>query len=144
MRTLSQKKTGRQSVPQKTRKCTSPEVGPWHQACWRWAENGEEAGPGHTLSRCVDEPLACISEPRGPTCTKLTALWFLPLPPSRHFPTASKAYLAILRGTPPTHTHTAAASYVDQQQVSWRNQKRSCRKPHRLLQQEPITLRPCS
>jgi hypothetical protein len=71
MRTLSQKKTGRQSVPQKTRKCISPEVGPWHQACWRWAENGEEAGPGHTLSRCVDEPLACISEPRGPTCTKL-------------------------------------------------------------------------
>lgn len=51
MRTQSEKRMGRQSIPQKDRKCPSPEVGPKHQKDnsgllemgWQWGEAGTKA-----------------------------------------------------------------------------------------------------
>lgn len=51
MRTQSEKRMGRQSIPQKDRKRPSPEVGPKHQKDnsgllemgWQWGEAGTKA-----------------------------------------------------------------------------------------------------
>lgn len=133
MRTLCQKETERQSVPQTARKSTSPEEGPEHQNNKSGSlEMGWGCGRGgacqHTALLCC-EPLACIPEPCGPvhhgllfginaeeshiglaTRTKLTALWFLPLPPAWHFPTAPKAYPAIPWGNPRSRQHPVRTS----------------------------------
>lgn len=97
----------RQSIPQKNRKSQvlrwDPSIRKTNQACWRWIGNEKRQGPGHIVPCCVDEFLACISEPNGPiyptvpstqsslsvltlknntvalpTYTKLAALWLLP------------------------------------------------------------------